>query len=244
MTLTLKERIREGLRRVYQFEKIKKSFVFVTLFTSMAILSTPSKLIALSENKTEVKNQIVLALDSKDLIQSEHKISEIIPGESALQKAEREAREKIEAEAKAKAEVQAEAKRREGLARGSRVYAISGNFADIYARAGAVFGVDPRLLEAIHQVETGKSGSTSKQSYAGATGPMQFLPSTFRRHGVDGNGDGIKDITNVEDAIFAAANYLKACGYPNVKKALWGYNPSQSYYSKVTNVARSIGMPI
>lgn len=240
MTLAFKESVKDRLRRVYQLEKIKKSFVFVILFTSIAILSTPSKLIALSEKQIEVKNQIVLAFDSGDLIQSRHSIPQIIPGESALQKAEREAREKVEAEAKA----QAEAKQRETVSREKRVYNDPSNFGEIYERAGAAFGVDPRLLEAIHQVETGKSGSTSRHSFAGATGPMQFLPSTFRHYGVDGNGDGIKDVTNVEDAIFAAASYLKACGYPDVRKALWGYNPSQSYYNKVVSVARSIGMPV
>jgi len=234
MTLTLKESISDRIRRTYRLEKIKNSFVFVSILASLAVLSTPSQLIAETETPIQVKKEIVLVLDSEDLIQSNYSIPQIIPGESALQRAEREAKEKAEAEAKQKVVV----------AQGGRAVISYDALVEIYARAGATFGVDPRLLEAIHQVETGKSGSTGKKSYAGAMGPMQFLPSTFRHYGVDGNGDGIKDITNVEDAIFAAANYLKACGYPDVKKALWGYNPSQSYYNKVTSVARSIGMPV
>lgn len=234
MTLTFKESVSDRIRRISRLEKIKNSFVFVSILASLAVLSTPSQLIAETETPVEVKKEIVLVLDSEDLIQSNYSIPQIIPGESALQKAEREAREKVVAEAKQKVVV----------AKGGRAVISYDALVEIYARAGAAFGVDPRLLEAIHQVETGKSGSTGKSSFAGATGPMQFLPSTFRHYGIDGNGDGIKDITNVEDAVFAAANYLKACGYSDVKKALWGYNPSQSYYNKVTSVARSIGMPI
>lgn len=238
MILTLKERISKGLRRVSGLEKLKKSFVFVGVFTSLTVLSTPSTLIATGDKTVEVKSEIILALNSEDLIQSKYPIPTIVPGESVLQKTEREAREQAETK------VRAEAKAKQAIIRKTVSYSNPGNFADVYVKAGDAYGVDPRLLEAIHQIETGKSGSTSRQSYAGATGPMQFLPSTFRRYGVDGNGDSVKDITNVEDAIFAAANYLKACGYPNIKKALWGYNPSQSYYNKVTTIARSIGMPI
>jgi len=122
-----------------------------------------------------------------------------------------------------------------------KAYNDPANFDEIYQRAQSVYGVNWKILKAIHYVETGCSGSTSKRSYAGAVGPMQFLLSTWRSYGVDGNGDGEADITNVEDAIFTAARYLFACGYPNVKRALWGYNPSTSYYNKVMEVAYSIG---
>ncbi len=167
---------------------------------------------------------------------------EIIPGESITQK---EVREKAEAEAKAQAEL--EKKKKSRFVKASivaRVYIDPSDFNDIYQAAANQFGVDANLLKAIHYVETGCSGSTSRSSYTGATGPMQFLPSTFRRHSVDGNNDGTKDINNVEDAIFSAAAYLKACGYPDVKKALWGYNPSTFYYNKVISVAKTFGMNI
>jgi hypothetical protein len=171
---------------------------------------------------------------------------EIRPGESVVQ---REEREKAEAEAKARLaraeKVLAEASRnRTVVTRERRVYSDPSTFDSIYIAAGNVYGVDPLLLRAIHQVETGGSGSTTRTSYMGATGPMQFLPSTWRRYGVDGNGDGYADIYNVEDAIFSAANYLRACGYPDIRKALWGYNPSNPYYNKVVNIARSYGMNI
>lgn len=228
---------------------IKKQFVLRGLasFALFAVLLpiglTPA---SVSEASPVLSEPVVLKLDttSDSLLVSDRKMSQIVPGESATDKA---AREKAEAEkaaqAKAAAEkaAQAASASRNTVSRERRVYADPSNFDEIYNRAGAAYGVSPIILKAVHTVETGRSGSTAVTSYAGAQGPMQFLPSTWRRYGVDGNGDGIKDINNVEDAIFGAAAYLKACGYPNVQKALWGYNPSTSYYNKVMGVARSLG---
>ncbi|MFA6423466.1 MAG: lytic transglycosylase domain-containing protein [Patescibacteria group bacterium] len=116
-------------------------------------------------------------------------------------------------------------------------------FKSIYMDAGNKYSVPWQILEAVHQVETGKSGSTGKSSYAGATGPMQFLPSTWRHYGVDGNSDGTSDITDVTDAIHGAANYLAAGGAAsgNVPQALFNYNHSSAYVNKVLGIAREIG---
>lgn len=51
-------------------------------------------------------------------------------------------------------------------------------------------------------------------SNAGAMGAMQFLPSTWQQFGVDGNQDGAANIMHPEDAIPAAASYLKYGGAP------------------------------
>lgn len=175
--------------------------------------------------------EINLDLDSAKIFAVKEPVA-IVPGESRI---DRENREKAEAAAKAKS--------RNLVSREKRVYNDPSDFDAIYLRAQNAYGVDARILKAVHTVETGRSGSTGLTNHtgSGATGPMQFLPSTWRRHGVDGNGDGIADISNVEDAIFSAAAYLKACGYPNVQKALWGYNPSTSYFNKVMGIARSFG---
>jgi len=51
-------------------------------------------------------------------------------------------------------------------------------------------------------------------SWAGAMGQIQFMPSTFLRHAVDGDGDGRKDIWgSLDDAFASAANYLRANGW-------------------------------
>lgn len=117
-----------------------------------------------------------------------------------------------------------------------------GYLKSLYQTAGGVFGIDWRLIEAVHQIESGKSGSTSTRSGAGATGPMQFLPSTFRSYAVDGNGDGVTDITNLEDAIFTGARYLANGGADvgNIDAALFNYNHSYSYVEAVKHIMSGI----
>ena len=115
------------------------------------------------------------------------------------------------------------------------------NFTEIYKRAGSKFGLDWRILAAVHSVETGQRGNTSVTSYAGAQGPMQFIPSTFRAYAQDGDGDGRALINDVDDAIFTAANYIsrnkKVSGLDG---ALYRYNHSWSYVSKVKSIANSL----
>ncbi|WP_087101042.1 bifunctional lytic transglycosylase/C40 family peptidase [Nocardiopsis sp. JB363] len=44
--------------------------------------------------------------------------------------------------------------------------------------------------------------------YDRAVGPMQFIPTTWTSHGLDGNDDGIADPHNIHDAMWSAAVYL------------------------------------
>lgn len=51
-------------------------------------------------------------------------------------------------------------------------------------------------------------------SYAGAMGFPQFMPSSWRKFGIDGDGDGRVDLINsVDDAIFSVANFLRHHGW-------------------------------
>lgn len=63
---------------------------------------------------------------------------------------------------------------------------------------------------------------------------MQFLASTWTNVGVDGNGDGVKDRYDPEDAIPGAANYLKMEGAPeDFRSALLAYNNAGWYVDDV-----------
>lgn len=58
-------------------------------------------------------------------------------------------------------------------------------------------------------------------SWAGAMGHTQFMPSTWREHAVDGDGDGRIDLWNsIPDALTSAANYLSALGWREGER--WG----------------------
>ncbi len=107
----------------------------------------------------------------------------------------------------------------------------------IYARIAAAYGLSPALLEAVHQVESGKAWGPTRRSPAGARGPMQFLPATFRRYADPG-----WDINNPEHAIEAAARLLAANGAAegDIDRALYAYNHSWAYVRKVKEVADSI----
>ncbi|MCC5950639.1 MAG: lytic transglycosylase domain-containing protein [Acidimicrobiia bacterium] len=75
--------------------------------------------------------------------------------------------------------------------------------------------------------------------YDRAVGPMQFIPGTWVRWAVDGNGDGIADPHNIYDATFAAALYLcSRAGGPitdpeATRRAVLGYNRSWHYVGLV-----------
>src|SRR5690606_6771660 len=93
----------------------------------------------------------------------------------------------------------------------------------------------------INEIET-DYGRNLNVSSAGAVGWMQFLPSSWRRYGVDANGDGRKDPYNPVDAIFAAARYLRAAGAEtDLRRAIFAYNHADWYVDSVLMRARLLG---
>lgn len=75
-----------------------------------------------------------------------------------------------------------------------------------------------------------------------AVGPMQFLPSTWRFDGRDGNGDGRADPENIADAALAAAGYLCAGSgdlrdHASLAGAVFSYNHSLDYVRTVLGFA-------
>jgi membrane-bound lytic murein transglycosylase B len=79
------------------------------------------------------------------------------------------------------------------------------------------------LLYALRIIDRGHiSADKMLGSWAGATGQLQFMPSTFYSYAVDYNGDGRIDIwSNLEDILASAANYLSRSGW--VHGQPWGW---------------------
>ena len=74
-----------------------------------------------------------------------------------------------------------------------------------------------------------------------AVGPMQFIPSTWARWSSDGNGDGLADPNQIDDAAQATARYLCASGpmtsVEGWRAAVFSYNHLESYVDKVASIA-------
>ena len=94
----------------------------------------------------------------------------------------------------------------------------------------ATLAYDPRrsdffrteLLAALSIIDAGHiSVSEMVGSWAGAMGQPQFMPSTFVRFAVDGDGDGRRDIWhNLPDVFASAANFLSKSGWQGERN--WG----------------------
>jgi membrane-bound lytic murein transglycosylase B len=109
-----------------------------------------------------------------------------------------------------------------------------------YGAAKRRFGVSRSLLAAVNLVES-QFGRLRNESVSGAQGPMQFMPATFASYGVDGDGDGDREITDPADAIFSAAHYLCANGAgrdaESTARAIWHYNHADWYVALVLKLA-------
>jgi hypothetical protein len=107
----------------------------------------------------------------------------------------------------------------------------------IYQAASDRYGLGPQgpsILAAINSIETNFGELNHVTSYAGAIGWMQFMPATWAAYGVDGDGDGDADPYDPDDAIFSAANYLRASGMPqDVYGAIFAYNHADWYVADV-----------
>jgi soluble lytic murein transglycosylase-like protein len=103
-----------------------------------------------------------------------------------------------------------------------------------YREAQRRFRVPWNVLAAVNFVES-KFGKLRSASAAGAQGPMQFMPATWRQYGLGGN------VHDAHDAILGAANYLRASGAPRkLRRALYAYNHSSAYVDAVLRYARRI----
>jgi len=116
----------------------------------------------------------------------------------------------------------------------------------LYQLAARRYGLNWAILAGIGKVECdhGRDPDPScthegDVNSAGAGGPMQFIASTWTRYGVDAEGDGTPDRWNPPDAIYAAANLLRASGAPaDYPRAIFAYNHASWYVAEVESWAR------
>ena len=76
-----------------------------------------------------------------------------------------------------------------------------------------------------------------------AVGPLQFIPATWQRWGADGNGDGVADPNQIDEAALAAGRYLCAAGEMTSasgwRRAICSYNHLDSYVDDVAATANT-----
>ena len=117
------------------------------------------------------------------------------------------------------------------------------NWLQLYRESAAEYcpGLSWTVLAAIGEIESA-DGTNDGPSTAGALGPMQFMPATWRIWGTDGFGQtGPPDIMNPLDAVPSAARMLCADGAASGGAALSGaifdYNHAAWYVSEVLTLA-------
>lgn len=102
--------------------------------------------------------------------------------------------------------------------------------------------INPALLAAQLYQESGWRADA--RSAADARGIAQFIPGTWATHGIDGNGDGKKDIWDPADAIPSAASY--DCELAKYVKGVPGDvtdNMLASYNAGAYRVIKAGGVP-
>ncbi|WP_411130069.1 NlpC/P60 family protein [Streptomyces sp. x-19] len=149
-----------------------------------------------------------------------------------------------------------------GLAKG----AVPAAYQSLVAKWGTLCpAINPALLAAQLYQESGWNARA--QSPADARGIAQFIPGTWATHGIDGNGDGKKDIWDPEDAIPSAASYdcelasyVKDAAGNATANMLAAYNAgayrviqyngvppyreTQNYVKTITTLAKSFEAPV
>ncbi len=125
------------------------------------------------------------------------------------------------------------------LARG----AVPAAYQDLVQKWGNLCdAIDPALLAAQLYQESG--WNPRAQSAAQAQGIAQFIPGTWASHGVDGDGDGDRDVWDPADAIPSAASY--DCELARYVKDVPGdptENMLAAYNAGAYRVIRSGGVP-
>ncbi|MFH9014612.1 NlpC/P60 family protein [Streptomyces sp. NPDC017943] len=148
------------------------------------------------------------------------------------------------------------------LAKGS----VPAAYAPLVQRWGNLCpAISPALLAAQLYQESGFNPRA--QSHAAAQGIAQFIPGTWASHGIDGDGDGDRDVWDPADAIPSAASYdcelasyVKKVGGNPTENMLAAYNAgayavikyggvppyseTRNYVKRITTLSESFAAPV
>ncbi|MFI6809246.1 NlpC/P60 family protein [Streptomyces luteogriseus] len=148
------------------------------------------------------------------------------------------------------------------LAKGS----VPAAYASLVAKWGNLCpAISPALLAAQLYQESGFNPRA--QSQAAAQGIAQFIPGTWAGHGIDGDGDGDRDVWDPKDAIPSAASYdcelasyVKKVGGNATENMLAAYNAgayavikyggvppyseTRNYVKRITTLSESFAAPV
>ncbi len=87
----------------------------------------------------------------------------------------------------------------------------------------------PHLIGALKLVDMGSIDSATVGAKHGELGHTQFLPGNALTYGVDGNGDGRVDLSNVTEALASTAHFLNRKGWrPGA-----GYQPGEPNFDAI-----------
>lgn len=105
-----------------------------------------------------------------------------------------------------------------------------------------IFGISLEGDATAHIPDSDGGALDGDQKFDRAMGPMQLIPQTWRNWHVDGNGDGVEDPQNIDDAVVATSNYLCRASGDMVSRDGWragvlAYNSSNSYAQIVADAA-------
>ncbi|WP_395639816.1 hypothetical protein [Pseudolysinimonas sp.] len=106
-----------------------------------------------------------------------------------------------------------------------------------------IYGVPLAGGEGIEHIPDSDGGTLDGDTeFDRAVGPFQLIPQTWRNWHTDGNGDGVEDPHNIDDAAMATVNYLCRVSVGIDTEEGWiaavsGFNSPQSYRDTVATYA-------
>jgi membrane-bound lytic murein transglycosylase B len=106
-----------------------------------------------------------------------------------------------------------------------------------------IYGVPLAGGEGVEHIPDSDGGALDGDAeFDRAVGPFQLIPQTWRNWHTDGNGDGVEDPHNIDDAAMATANYLCRVSIHIDTEEGWvaavsGFNSPESYRDSVARYA-------